>query len=276
MGRVWTGAILAAVVAVACSRADEAASPRGAGEPRLQEAAEGGGGVGGEVSATPLPAVEPSVIKTADLEVEVASDGFGQALDGATQVAAVYGGYVVSTTTAGEGARHGSVVLRVPSDRFEEALRDLRGLGEVRRDRVSGEDVSQEFVDLEARLRNLEAQEVVLLRLFDEAVTVTDTIRVQRELSGVQLQIEEIHGRLQYLRDRTSLATIRVAFAEEGAAAPGMFDEAVDRAVDGFVAVLAALVVALGYVLPLALLGLVGLVVVRRVRPRTAGARPAG
>jgi hypothetical protein len=211
------------------------------------------------------------VIKTADLEVDVESGEFRDAMDRATQTAARHGGFVITSVVRGTDAKRGSVTLRVPADSFEEALAELRDLGTVQRERISGEDVGQEFVDLEARLRNLEAQEAVLLRLFDEAVSVADTIRVQRELSGVQLQIEEIEGRLRYLRDQTSLSTITLTVVEEGADEPGFFGKAWDTAWRGFLGVIAALVVVLGYALPVAALALLGFFGYRWVRERRAG-----
>ncbi|MGH2653566.1 MAG: DUF4349 domain-containing protein [Actinomycetota bacterium] len=271
MARIWMGIALAAALAVGCSQesppgSSEGEGVRGGGEPF--EAADGGEAApDAEAGTLAVPAVGPKVIKTADLEVEVDRDGFGDAMSSATSVAARYQGFVVSTSTGGAEARRGTIVLRVPAERFEDAMNDLRGLGEVQRQRVTGEDVGQEFVDLEARLRHLDAQEQVMLGLFDEAATVADTIRIQNELSGIQLQIEEIEGRLRYLRDQTSLSTISVTLAEEGVAAPGAFDRAWERAVDGFLSVLAALVVGLGYVLPFAAIGLVGLLVYRRARP---------
>jgi hypothetical protein len=274
MARIWTGVALAAVLAVGCSGPESA--PGGAGgsggvRPGSEPfAAEAGSGSVPQASTLELPAVGPDVIKTADLEVEVARDGLSDAMSSATTVAGRYRGFVVSTSTGGAEARRGTIVLRVPADRFEEALNDLRGLGEVRRQEVRGEDVSQEFVDLEARLRHLEAQERVMLALFDEAVTVAGTIRIQNELSGVQLRIEEIEGRLRYLRDQTSLSTISVTLAEEGAAVPGSIDRAWGRALNGFLSVLAGLVVALGYVAPLAAIGLIGVLVFRRIRPSGA------
>lgn len=275
MARIWMGIVLAAALAVGCSQDEASMSGAGGGaeapgaEP-LQAADEAEGGAAGAATPLDVPGVGPSVIKTADLEVEVGRGGFSEAMGDATAVAARYQGFVVSTTTGGEEARRGSIVLRVPADRFEEALNDLREIGEVQGQRVSGEDVGQEFVDLEARLRNLEAQESVMLRLFDEAASVSDTIRIQNELSGIQLQVEEIEGRLRYLRDQTSMGTISVALAEEGVAAPGEFDRAWERALDGFLSVFAALVIGLGYVLPFALIGLAGLLVYRRVRPTGA------
>jgi hypothetical protein len=269
MARVWMGIALAAALAVGCSQEEgptssEAEGVRGGGEP-LEVQDEGGAEAAPAAAPLGVPAVGPTVIKTAELEVEV--EGFADAMSSATTVAARYQGFVVSSSTGGAESRRGTIVLRVPVDGFEEAMNDLRGLGEVRREQVRGEDVGQEFVDLEARLRHLDAQERVMLGLFDEAATVADTIRIQNELSGIQLHIEEIEGRLRYLRDQTSLSTIRVTLAEEGVVAPGAFDRAWEHAIDGFVSVFAALVVGLGYVLPFAAIGLAGLLVYRRVRP---------
>jgi Domain of unknown function (DUF4349) len=275
--RLWIGgAVLAVAVAAAACGSDSESSGvgggGGSGAPMGREA-EAGAAEARSVSAAPLdlPAVGPTVIKTADLAVEVERDGLGEAVNAVTTVAGRYGGFVVSSTTGGADARRGTLTLRVPSDRFEEALADLAGLGTLDRRWVSGEDVSQEFVDLEARLRNLGTQEAVMLRLFDEAATVSDTIRIQRELSGVQLQIEEIEGRLRYLRDQTAMSTITVELAEEGATAPGVFDQAFDRALDGFFGVIAALVVVMGYVLPVAAIAGLILIMVRRLWSRAPG-----
>jgi uncharacterized protein DUF4349 len=227
--------------------------------------AEGGGGAAGGGDAalgvttgavSDVPAVGPSVIKTADVGVEVQREGFGDAMATVTDIAARHGGFVVTSTRSGEDSRRGSVTVRIPSDRFETALGEIRALGTVKRETISGEDVGQEFVDLEARLTNLQAQEAVLLKLFDDATSVADTIRIQGELSRVQLDIEQIEGRLRYLRDQTDLGTISVSLSEEGVSAPGRFGNAFDRAWDGILAVLAGIVIFLGYALPIVAVGL--------------------
>jgi hypothetical protein len=228
-----------------------------------------------------LPPLIPTVIKTADLEVQVEREGFGGAMEEATVVAGRYGGFVVSSSIRGQDVRTGSLVIRVPAENFDPALGDLRGLGTVRRQSIRGEDVGQEFVDLEARLRNLRAQETVLLRLMDRAATISDTIRVQNVLQGVQLDVERIEGRLRFLEDQTSLSTIAVSLVQEGAVVPeptSMFGKAWQAAVQGFMSVIAAIVVAAGYLAPIALLAAIGLVVVRRIlrsRPAPTGGTPA-
>ena len=270
MRRVRTGAAAAVVAAVlaGCSL-DEGQVPAAGSEVAERESDAVGGGGGGEtgpVGASALPQLSSSVIKTASLDVQVENDGFGDALDSATGVAARHGGFVVSTTTAGEESRRGSVVIRVPAERFEQALIELRALGRVEAEQTEGRDVSQEFVDLESRLRNLDAQESVLLRLFDEAASVSDTIRIQQELSGVQLQSEEIEGRLRFLRDQSTFATISLALGEEGASAPGILHRAWEEAVDGFMVVLAGAMIFVGYAFPFVLAGMAGLLLYRRLR----------
>jgi uncharacterized protein DUF4349 len=255
---------------------EESAPARPAAMDQVQaEGAVSGGGGGSAAYGTTalgvndLPAIGPTVIKTADLAVSVDRDDSDESMSRVTQIAAKHGGFVVSSTRFGDEARGGSVVVRIPSDRFEAALQEMRGLGEVKRETVAGEDVGQEFVDLEARLRNLHAQEAVLLRLFDDAASVADTIRIQNELAGVQLEIERLEGRLRYLQDQTELATISVSLSEEGVSAPGRFGGAFERAIDGLLAVVSGLVVFVGYALPILLLlvplWLVGRRVLRRL-----------
>jgi Domain of unknown function (DUF4349) len=158
----------------------------------------------------------------------------------------------------------------VPSTRFEDALRDLEELGRMRSENVSGVDVTQEFVDLQARLRNWQAQETVLLRLMDRATSVTDTIRVQGELSRVQLEIERLRGRLDYLEDQTDLGTITANFVAGGPVPqpPSTLVRAWRQALQGSLEVVSTVIVGAGYLVPIAILAAVAGLVFRGVRPR--------
>lgn len=228
------------------------------------------------------PELGSAVVRTATLQVEVGEDGFSQAFDTATLIAGKYGGYVASSTTAGTEVRRGDLLIRVPSDRFNEALRDLRALGTVQRQELSGEDVSAQFVDLEARLRTWEAQEAVLLDLMAQATSIEATLRVQRELQDVQLRIEQIQGQLRYLEDRTELATIQVSLHEPGVVTAPQepstrpsLAEAWEKALDGFLGVVYSVVVGLGYLVPIAALGLIVAFAARRIfRPRPTATAP--
>lgn len=127
-----------------------------------------------------------------------------------------------SRVYAGSGPVTADLVLSVPSGEFEAALEELRGLGEkVTTDTVQGQDVTEEFVDLESRERNLLAAEESLLTLYDRAESVEDTLTVERELTDIRGQIEEVQGRLQYLERRTSTSEIILHLEPVGTATPG-------------------------------------------------------
>lgn len=220
--------------------------------------------------ATRLPSVGPAVIKTARLEIEVGPDGLEEAIDDAVAVAEQAGGFVLSTRLENEATGRGSLVLRIPAENFETTLAGLDDLGKVEGRTVAGEDVTEEFVDLEARLRNFEAQEAALLRLLERARTIAGTIRVQRELTPVQLEIERIRGRLRFLDDQTSLGTVTLSLREAGAVVsrPSTIARAWREAGAVMLGVIAALIVSLGFVVPAAVLILIALLVYRAIRPR--------
>lgn len=216
-----------------------------------------------------LPPIGPAVIKTGDLTVSIPEDGLQERLRRVVDLARAHGGFVLSTSTQERGVRSATVVLRVPAEGFEDALADARSLGEVVREQVSGEDVSQEFVDLDARLRNFEAQESVLLDLMAKSASVADTLRVQRELQDVQLEIERLRGRLRYLRDQTDLSTITVTIRESEpvVAGTGLIERAWNRSVDTFNAIVSAIVIGAGVAIPIGLLLVLVLMIARFVRP---------
>jgi hypothetical protein len=145
---------------------------------------------------------------------------------------------------------------------------------------VSGQDVTSRFVDLAARIRNARAQEHVLLGILDTAHTVTGTLQVQRTLSDVQLQIEELVGQQRALQNRASLGTIDLSLFEgglpvvrtesAGAVVNPKLSEAWRRAKAVFFGLLYGIVVSAGVLIPLGLLALAAWVVVRRVRARPA------
>jgi hypothetical protein len=232
---------------------------------------EGGRGRGGGSGAPPP---ESSVIKTARVSLRVPKDTFKARFDEATRIAQTYDGYVQSSSTAGTKLRSGGLLIRVPAADFERALTALRGLGRVERQSVQGRDVSAEFVDLNARLRNARAEEDVLLKLLAKAPSVEASLRVQNQLSNTELQIEELEGQIRFLQRRAALSTIDVELSERPPQhhhAPPThqtFGGAWRNAVDGFFGVITTVVVGLGYVVPVTLLVGLAWLVFRRVRAR--------
>ena len=236
---------------------------------------------GGLSSIGSLPPIGPDIVKTAGISIEVKGGGFETAFSAATTIAGRYGGYVEDSSMQGIKAKSGQLTIRVPATAFDRAMNDLRGLGSVEGQSISGQDVTSQFVDLDARLRTWQAQEAVLLRLMRRATSIESTLRVQNQLQDVQFRIEQIKGQLRLLENQTSLATIDVSLREVGAVVgvrpteaherPSL-GEAWDRAVDGFLGVIFAVVVGLGYLIPLAAIAFAIGFGYRRYRARPASA----
>jgi hypothetical protein len=230
--------------------------------------------------AEPLPPQRSTVIKTATLSLEVKKNDFPAAIERANAIATDMGGYVISTDRSGGHTASAVIVIRVPATHFKGALGQMHSLGggKVRSESVNGQEVGQVFVDLAARERNLRAQERVLLRLMNRAVTVTDTIRVEGELSQVEGQIEQIAGRLRYLHDQADMSTITVSLREAGAEAPGQptaIGSAFRRGGDRAVGVITAVIAGAGAVIPVALLAALALLLGLRLWPALRGRLPA-
>lgn len=223
---------------------------------------------GAQTLADGLPALQQRIIKSAQIRIDLEKGTFADSFQQASLVAARNGGYVASSATNESKLRSGSLVLRVPAGQFEATLADLKALGKLRSEQVSGQDVTGQVVDLQARLRNWQAQETVLLRLMRRSASIDDSIKVQRQLQDVQLNIEEIRGQLRVLSDQADLSTITVAMAEVSPvlapARPSAPSRAWRAATHGTAVVAAAIVVGLGYMVPvlvvLVALGLLGLI----------------
>jgi hypothetical protein len=227
------------------------------------------------------PNLSSAIIRTADMTIRVAPKKTQTASDRARAVASSLGGYVLSSTFNRQSYEV-NLVLRVPSQNFNKALSGLRRLGVVTAEDIRGEDVSLQFVDLGARLKNLEAQREELLKLFSRANTVQDTIRVQQVLGDVQYQVEQTQARLRYLSNRTDLATITLALQSKHHVVPpshpGRIGKAFSQAIVASLTVVAGSIVFVGYLLPFALVALAGYGVYLLSRRRGASrkaARPA-
>jgi len=202
---------------------------------------------------TPL---DRKIIKSSYVEVEIGTGEFEQKLFKVSSLAEQNGGFVSNSESYSdpEGKlTSGRITIRVPAEKFEFVLNEVKSLGTVLSVSMSGQDVTEEYVDLESRLRNLQAQEKVLLDLMEKSKTVKDSIEVQRELSNVQGEIEVLKGRLNYLDNMISFSTIDVYLTEPSPikeTAGWGFLDAVRRGVRGAVRVLNGLIAVLIIISP--------------------------
>lgn len=254
------------------------------------------GGSDTKLIAPPLPGsgssviapTGPRIVRTAELSLKVGKDGFQAAFDRVASIAATNGGYVTASSTATTGtsgnrrARAGQVTLRAPVDKFEDVKRAVAQLGTIEQESSSGQDVSGQLVDYDARLRSLQAQEDSLRGLLGKAVNVGEILQVQSSLFEVRQQIEQLQAQRLQLDQAASLATLQISMYEPGAVhfpdpeprpAKGLA-HSFERAVDGAVEVVGGMIVVVGWLTPIAVLG--GLVWGgMRLRKRsTAGAAP--
>ncbi len=230
-----------------------------------------------------LPSLPSAVIKTGDVRLRVDHGKFGTTVHAVRDIAQRFGGYPTRSSTSGSRIHDGTITIRVPARTFNAALNALEAIAHVHvsAESVTGQDVSQEFVDLRARLVNLEAQEKVLLRLMDQAQTIADSIRVENYLQNVEFQIEDVQGRILYLQNRTSMSTITVALHEVGKEpAPPQHASAIwkagERSLGAALAVVTSVIVGAGLVIPISILALLALLVGRRLAPLAPHLRARG
>ena len=245
-----------------------------------QAAPAGKAGSADAASQVRLVDLSNRIVRTANVDLEVGKGRLNATINQATDVVRrAKGIYVGSSTSVPSGEpASGQVTFRVPVDAFEPVLRELKGLGTYRGEKSSTEDVTNQYIDLNGQLAAWRAQERVYLRLLDRAKSVTDVIAVQNQLQQVQSNIERLQGQLNYLEDQSSFSTIVLQLSEPGAAGPagepaGRLARAWATAVNGLGVMAAAVLVALVWLTPLAVVAglvLLGLRALRRPRPAPA------
>lgn len=216
------------------------------------------------------------IVRDGRIGLVVDDDTFAQARATINAIALENDGFVLSSSTQG---RRGTFVLRVPDRRFILTLAALGEIGTVEFEDQTGQDVTAEFIDLAARENILQARKRVLLGFLQDATTVTETLSLYGRVEDTQLQLERIQGELRFLRDQVSESTIRVQIRERAIKAEIKQDVdkpslgvAWERALQGFLNVVAAVVIGLGYLVPVAAIALIVWLVVRLARRRSTAA----
>jgi hypothetical protein len=289
--------MVAAFVVGACSSSDDSGAeltvaalgvsdeadfdgPSNEGELGADEAFEGARSDG---TATAILAVESGassidarVIRDGMVDLRIAPDSFGAKANQIRAIAADLGGYVSSGEASIEVHNEeryavGWSTIRIPSDRFDDAVARVEALGEPVSSSMSSQDVTEEYVDLEGRLNYWREQEGFYSRLMEEATTIEDLVAVQTQMQDVLLNIEQIEGRLRYLDSRTEFATLTVGLTEvpaEPLVAPGPTGEgpiaqAFSQAGDVLLATVSFIIVATAALIPIVIIAVFAFLVAR-------------
>jgi hypothetical protein len=214
------------------------------------------------------------VVRNGQASVEV--DKLDPAIVKLRQLAAQLGGYIANSSLSGgrDQIRSATLELKIPAQRFDQALNGLATLGKVESVNATAEDVGEEYVDITARVNNAHRLEDRLIALLATRTgKLQDVLSVERELARVREEIERYEGRLRYLKTRVATSTLSVTVHEplpilgQG---PGQNPilAAIRQAWRNFIGFIAGGIAALGILIPLAALILVGWIIYKRVRKR--------
>lgn len=226
LGLIAVVVILAAALIPVFSRDREAAritaKTASAEASAFERAGRGGGGFAGEPQAVPASReaaletaaasawpTKPMLIRTASMRLRVEDVPAAQAkVEGIARGAR---GYVAaSSITTEAGPTHAMITVRVPSEGLDSVIDQITALGKLLSKEIGAQEVTEEYVDLTSRRRNLEREEVRLLELLQRAGKVADLLEVEQTLARVRGEIETISGRMRYLEDRVALSTVQV------------------------------------------------------------------
>ena len=212
------------------------------------------------------PVQGPLVIRQAQLSLTVSAGSFDSKLADVRHLVELEQGFIAGTDAQANAQapndqiRTGVITFMVPADKFDDTIDAVAKLGKVQNEHISGQDVSAQYVDLQARLANEEAQRNAMLALLARAQSVQDIITVQNQLGQITQQIEELKGQIQYLDHNTSFSTVTVQLVEAGAPAPTPsgdtwgFVTAMSDAAHNFVTTINYMITGLGAIGPVVVL----------------------
>lgn len=277
--------MIALIVLSACSapaRTSESASPpmeAPAGAPAMpeMESSDGGGmdnfaKPGSMVQDMQGQGAERLVIRNANLTIVV--DQPGDAMNAIMRMSEGMNGFVVTSnlykryTDNGVEVPEATVTVRVPAERLNEALEQVKALvkdrtEDIRNENISGQDVTKEYTDLRSRLTNLEEAEAQLREIMDDALRTEDVLNVHAQLTSIREQIEVIKGQIQYYEEAAAMSSISVTIWASEAVKPleiggwepvGVARDAVQALIDTTQVLASAVIWIVIYVLPIALL----------------------
>jgi len=206
---------------------------------------------------------ERKVIMTASVQLETAEHD--KAVNSIRAIATGAGGYVESSSSylTAQDKKQTTVTIKVPAAQYESCFAQIKSLGKVKAESSSGQDVTRQYIDLTARLKNLQAEEKQLSEIMGMSRNVTEVLAVEKELFRVRGEIESTQAQLNYLASVVDFSTITATVMEPQPVVEydwGL-DTAFKEAVRAFIGMIGALIIVTGYLIPLILYFVIGLAV---------------
>ena len=228
---------------------------------------------GGDLATTGAPEIAPAmVIRNGQASIEV--DRIDPAIVKVRQLATQLGGYIGNSSVVGgrDQVKSATLELKIPAQRFDQAVNGLGNIGKVESVNSTAEDVGEEFVDITARVNNAHRLEDRLIALLATRTgKLQDVLSVERELARVREEIERYEGRIRYLKTRAAVSTLSITVHEPVpilGQSPGEnpIAAAIRQAWRNFVGFIAACIASLGVIIPLVALLIVGWIGYRKLR----------
>lgn len=229
-----------------------------------------GPGMPSASAVTPPSITGAMIIRAGTSVIEV--DSLDTAIARIRTLALRVNGFIANTTVQGgrDQLRTASLELKIPSERFDDALTGLSPIGKVESVNVNAEDVGEEYVDIAARVENAHRLEGRIIELLaNRTGKLQDVLSVEHELARVREEIERYEGRMRFLRTRAAMSTLTLTVHEHApvivpVAGDGPILVAFREAWRSFVSLVASFIASLGVLIPLGLVLLLGALGVKR------------
>jgi hypothetical protein len=218
-------------------------------------------------------ATKRMIIKTGTMGIEV--EKYDDAALKVNEIAKKYGGYVSNTTSSqnSSGKKQGTLTLKVPADKYEALVAETGMLGKVMSQNINANDVTEQYVDLEARLKTQKELEQRLIKLLAEKTArLTDVVEVEQKLASVRQVIESIDGKMRYMRNQSEMSTLTLSLYEPAilvtSSGGGFFYElgqSVKKGLRGFTDILAGMITVFIALLPVIILVIVIYWIIRKI-----------
>jgi len=218
-------------------------------------------------------ATKRMIIKTGTMGIEV--EKYDDAALKVNEIAKKYGGYVSNTTSSqnSSGKKQGTLTLKVPADKYEALVAETGTLGKVMSQNINANDVTEQYVDLEARLKTQKELEQRLIKLLAEKTArLTDVVEVEQKLASVRQVIESIDGKMRYMRNQSEMSSLTLSLYEPAilvtSSGGGFFYElgqSVKKGLRGFTDILAGMITIFIALLPVIILLVIIYWIIRKV-----------
>jgi hypothetical protein len=213
------------------------------------------------LSSSSSSGIDTKIIKTAYITIEVKE--VTGSVDQLKNMVTAKGGYLSSSSISkGYNDRlSGTVVLRIPQAEFENTLAGVKAIGTVKSVSTQGEDVTEQYVDIQAQKTSYQNQLVQYNEIMKKAVKVSDVIEIQQQIDRVQTELNRLEGRLKYLDSRIDMSTITVTLQEPepvGGETGHNFITTINEGIAGFFGMVDVIIILLFTLLPVIILGALG------------------